>query len=732
MNDLSYDLIYNTKVANNAIFENNNFTQNTNVYPVSGGSYFYYGYGGNLTNSIFRKNSVSDVGIYSFYTTGNAGKSFNVTFEDSTFNRINTSSLIITATGGENITVRNNTFNEIRNGSVIVHLYGITRANATNNTFSNNGKNINALVYIYYSGGTSNSSISFNNFIDNTPTSYGGVTGIYLTDANTTEIFNNTWRNSTAYYSIQISGPSYYIKTYYNNASCVDGGGSHGIIYRQVYYGEIYNNTVSDCNFGILFHNGSRHNVGYDNKIESTAVGVYIIDDAVNNTFANSTLNGVGTSISVYRYDDRGNLPPANNTVYNVVINGSTGANIQGVNASNERGYNTFRDVIISNSAVANLIALTQNSTSLILTNVTSNVNGESVPAGSSYTRKWYVEASSNIAGTNLTLSNATGVLYTNSSPNFAKQTVTSYINNGGTRTNYSNYSITASADGYATNTTEINLTDNVDLSFTLVENIVPQVTINSPTASQTFTTSSVLLNVTLNENGTCLYSTNSGTTNNSMDTSDNLTFTKTLSSLSDRSYTANFYCNDSVGNRNDTINVSFSVAVPVAENPATSNSGSPIYSPTETNLEQGYSKSLGQNWEISFKSGSENHRLKVNKVYNQNKTATITISSSPQTKTLVVGEEWKVNLNEDNYYDLSIRLNDIKNNLANVTIKSINETISFEKEEVTETNNPIEQESSEEEKTKGINYLFYILIIILAVVVALSYFIYNKVKRRY
>ena len=132
------------------------------------------------------------------------------------------------------------------------------------------------------------------------------------------------------------------------------------------------------------------------------------------------------------------------------------------------------------------------------------------------------------------------------------------------------------------------------------IDSISPQITINSPTA-MTYTTSSVLLNVTLDENGTCLYSANVGVVNVSMDTTDNLTFTKTLSSLADGSYTANFYCNDTSGNRNDTMNVSFSVAVPVEETPASSSGGGlPTYYPTQLNLEQGYTKSLGKNWEES------------------------------------------------------------------------------------------------------------------------------------
>ena len=56
--------------------------------------------------------------------------------------------------------------------------------------------------------------------------------------------------------------------------------------------------------------------------------------------------------------------------------------------------------------------------------------------------------------------------------------------------------------------------------------------------------------------------------------------------------------------------------------------------------------------------------------------TATINVSSNPQQATFSIGEEKKFEVTNDNKFDLSVKLNSIANNKANVTIKSISEEI--------------------------------------------------------
>lgn len=104
------------------------------------------------------------------------------------------------------------------------------------------------------------------------------------------------------------------------------------------------------------------------------------------------------------------------------------------------------------------------------------------------------------------------------------------------------------------------NLNSFADSNFTLtMDTIAPQVTINRPTPQQNLS-GSVQFNITLNENGLCRYSLNSGVNNVSMTNSGNRDFTHTNSSIADGTYIMNAYCNDTAGSNNSTQNVTFSM----------------------------------------------------------------------------------------------------------------------------------------------------------------------------
>jgi len=123
-------------------------------------------------------------------------------------------------------------------------------------------------------------------------------------------------------------------------------------------------------------------------------------------------------------------------------------------------------------------------------------------------------------------------------------------------------------------------------------------------------------------------------------------------------------------------------VSSPSTETPSsTGGGGYPIFALTTEQIEKGIEKILYKNWGVSFNLGNESHLLKVNNI--SNNSATITISSLPITLILFLGEEKKVNLNNDIYYDIYVKLNSISDNKANLTIKSIHEEIPAGKEEV-------------------------------------------------
>ncbi|MDO8509063.1 MAG: hypothetical protein Q7S27_05265 [Nanoarchaeota archaeon] len=99
---------------------------------------------------------------------------------------------------------------------------------------------------------------------------------------------------------------------------------------------------------------------------------------------------------------------------------------------------------------------------------------------------------------------------------------------------------------------------DNVSISGTIIDSTPPIITINFP-INNAFYNSILNFNVSLNENGSVMYSLNGGINNKTMIfTSDHVSFfgnlfNHTNSSIADGSYTFSVYANDTNGNKNYT-----------------------------------------------------------------------------------------------------------------------------------------------------------------------------------
>ncbi|HUS51720.1 MAG TPA: hypothetical protein VMZ91_16250, partial [Candidatus Paceibacterota bacterium] len=111
--------------------------------------------------------------------------------------------------------------------------------------------------------------------------------------------------------------------------------------------------------------------------------------------------------------------------------------------------------------------------------------------------------------------------------------------------------------------------------------------------------------------------------------------------------------------------------------------------------------------------------------------TATINVSSTPQTAILNIGDTRRFDVTDDNYYDVQATLNSISNNKADITIKSIHEEITVEtaaeeQEKETAAAEVKETEEIEARKTALWTLLIIIAVIIIAVIV---YLIYKKRK---
>jgi len=118
-------------------------------------------------------------------------------------------------------------------------------------------------------------------------------------------------------------------------------------------------------------------------------------------------------------------------------------------------------------------------------------------------------------------------------------------------------YNFTNLSDGiYLFNATTYDLAGNINNTETRnvkLDTTPPVITINSPTNGSYYRRG--IFNVSLNENGTCLYSIDDGA-NKSMSSTDNRNFNATNSSMSQIAYNLTFNCNDSLNHWNFTLSM--------------------------------------------------------------------------------------------------------------------------------------------------------------------------------
>jgi len=139
--------------------------------------------------------------------------------------------------------------------------------------------------------------------------------------------------------------------------------------------------------------------------------------------------------------------------------------------------------------------------------------------------------------------------------------------------------------------------------------------------------------------------------------------------------------CYDEAGNDADS-SEEWTIDIQAAANNNDGGSGSSTttgteYTASNSALSSGYTKQLRKGEVIKFtfsNDSSGTHRMTLDSLSNDR--AYVTITSSPISLTLVPGKEKKINVSSSTYYQLSIKLNSIVNNKANITIKEINERI--------------------------------------------------------
>jgi len=144
--------------------------------------------------------------------------------------------------------------------------------------------------------------------------------------------------------------------------------------------------------------------------------------------------------------------------------------------------------------------------------------------------------------------------------------------------------------------------------------------------------------------------------------------------------------------------------------------------------------QNLGNNERVSVKVEGTTHHVGIKSVTAT--TATIEVSSTPQTVTFNIGEIKKFEVTDDDYFDLSVKLNSIENNKADITINGIRELMTPEEAEESEAMKEEGEEvpSEEPEQTtpepkKSSNTIWIIIVVIIVVIVAVAIVAARKKK---
>jgi hypothetical protein len=134
----------------------------------------------------------------------------------------------------------------------------------------------------------------------------------------------------------------------------------------------------------------------------------------------------------------------------------------------------------------------------------------------------------------------------------------------------------------------------------------------------------------------------------------------------------------------------------------------------TSEMLGRGYTSNIGIKERIEMQINNERHYLGV--VNLGGNTATINVSSTSQQIILNNGEEKKLELTGDNYYDLLVKLNSILNSKANITIMSIREEVAG---------------TPEETKANITNKMVIPIIVLLATLVLIFFIVKKKLYKK-
>jgi hypothetical protein len=110
---------------------------------------------------------------------------------------------------------------------------------------------------------------------------------------------------------------------------------------------------------------------------------------------------------------------------------------------------------------------------------------------------------------------------------------------------------------------------------------------------------------------------------------------------------------------------------------------------------------------------------------------ATIEIASDPVQIEMDVGDDAKVDLDENGFYDIYVKLNSITNLKADITIEGISEEVVAEEGEEAATVETSGEIVGPEEEEGGLGMTFWIVLVIVIIAVIAVIAVIIRAKRR-
>ena len=314
-----------------------------------------------------------------------------------------------------------------------------------------------------------------------------------------------------------------------------------------------------------------------------------------------------------------------------------------------------------------------------------------------------------------------------NISINNCSTLMNSYIQakvNSGSFVNFTNCNITnypASGDLGNANLTIRLGTDSYDfysplsignITLTSLDNQSPIVSFVSPTDGTLYTSSNLDFIINTNENSSCNYSLDSGTTNVSLIANSTGTGHTRNSTFSNGDYILNLYCQDLSGNLNSSANVLFTVAVPASATANSTEEGSSnyilgVFSPSEASLKKGYSVNVKKNQKVVINSTE----IKIVSVSLE------MIQIDINDKTYSFGNSTKIDLDSDGFYDVEVSNKGVNGNYVNLEFKLIHEEVPAGTQE-DQTGNVVlgNNDSSNQNKNKTWEIILIVVLVVLVV----------------